>query len=1285
MVLRRSLAAVGAGGAVCKTVVKAQPRPSRPRPNRQMRRRCRWLFCFLCIALPAAAQNPTSAAEKAAVARRLRERLQALSLRDFDIRQQPPQAPAAGKAADRKALQDHRAAVRQRKAQLEAYRAAAEDAGRRGLRLAVNAFGLPKLLANAVEPLSAPSTQEPIVIAKNFLRARRDLFLLDENDIAALRLVGRDSSAGGLSLLHFNQSVNGVDVYQGHVQVALNAAGQVVQAGAGSLIPQLQTAAQPALSAREAVAAAFASLGIDPPSTPEPLPSSDARYSWFRNPAGAKTNPVRAELSIFPMTAASARLAWRLFVQTGAMRSYEMLIDAQDGRLLLRRNLTYAVGQARVWKISPLAGGRELVDFPAGWLPPNGVVTTGNNVDAFLDTDGNMEPDTQEFPDTRNGRGHSPGQVFDFPAPEGEGGADPRQFKAAAVTNLFYLINAAHDYFYDLGFTEQAGNFQTDNFGRGGKGNDAVVAVSQAITDNAFYADAPDGMPSYIVMGIFTQGTQAPDDDRDSSYAGQTIVHEYAHGVTTRIVGNSQNPTCLLGTQSAGLGEGWSDYFSSSYTNDPVQGAFLTGNAERGIRRQSYEGYTFTYEDLGNDGFDAPHDEGEIWGAALWDLYKELGQNATDRLVMDGLKLTPCFPDMIDARDGILTALEANPENDAAAREKTWRVFARRGMGYAAGGEDGNESIGTVFTASFDLPPDLQTGNRSPAVSSTPPLGMVGLGQDYVYDIAASDPDGDDVRYALNAGPEGMTVDPVTGVVRWPATFTSRRAKIDVTDGNGGKTIHGFQIYTLTSLTPGQAVTVEGEAFSAGRAVVEVAGETPILQATLRNGKEGMALILLGPDGSQRFAGVAGENGTLSVSAPPAGGWSVGVDSFRAYDGASLQASFPAPAPLGANAQLPDLSGETTSETFYRVVIPPGTASFTISTGGGPGDADLFVKHERAAVCSGPNVFVPAGGVFEDMHGCVYDEASREYGNAERIVIDNPAPGAWFIDLRATEAYSGVTLTTAAALGDARIFFGSVGLATQTPVISSISPGAIVTAYGENFAPAGTSAASPAFDEEGRIATVLAGVCLEINGDRSRMLAVFNHQINAQAPENLPAAGLAEVVVVRNCGAADEHRSPPSRVWVSAHSPGFFNFVNNDNGVNPAAALHGGGPGLVGEPGLLPGAAFTPAAPGETVSFFGTGFGATDPPLAAGEIPLRALPQSNGQARLIDEVSFSIGGIAVPAADVLYAGSVPCCAGLQQFVVKIPENAADGNLPVTAEIGGVSTPAGPYITVKRRQ
>ncbi len=72
-------------------------------------------------------------------------------------------------------------------------------------------------------------------------------------------------------------------------------------------------------------------------------------------------------------------------------------------------------------------------------------------------------------------------------------------------------------------------------------------------------------------------------------------------------------------------------------------------------------------------------------------------------------------------------------------------------------------------------------------------------------------------------------------------------------------------------------------------------------------------------------------------------------------------------------------------------------------------------------------------------------------------------------------------------------------------------------------------------------------------------------------------------------------------------------------------------------------------------------------------------------ARPVNEAAFAIDGIPVPSEDVLYAGAAPCCAGLQQFVVKIPDSASDGNLPVRAIVGGVPTPAGPYVTVRRRQ
>ena len=39
------------------------------------------------------------------------------------------------------------------------------------------------------------------------------------------------------------------------------------------------------------------------------------------------------------------------------------------------------------------------------------------------------------------------------------------------------------------------------------------------------------------------------------------------------------------------------------------------------------------------------------------------------------------------------------------------------------------------------------------------------------------------------------------------------------------------------------------------------------------------------------------------------------------------------------------------------------------------------------------------------------------------------------------------------------------------------------------------------------------------------------------------------------------------------------------------------------------------------------------------------------------------------------------CAGLYQFVVRIPLNAPDGDLPVEAAVMGVSTPSGPFVTV----
>ena len=163
-----------------------------------------------------------------------------------------------------------------------------------------------------------------------------------------------------------------------------------------------------------------------------------------------------------------------------------------------------------------------------------------------------------------------------------------------------------------------------------------------------------------------------------------------------------------------------------------------------------------------------------------------------------------------------------------------------------------------------------------------------------------------------------------------------------------------------------------------------------------------------------------------------------------------------------------------------------------------------------------------------------------------------------------------------------------------------------------------------------------------------------------------------------SCATSDCHGGMPNTGPGQVLTPPFFvkNFLDA-GGKNPIAALHGGGPEEVGDPNEVSGA--TPVDRGEFISLFATGFGPTDPPFNAGEVPQIEAPP--GAADLTNPVSVTIGGLPVPDQDVLYAGVAPCCAGLYQLVVKVPDNAPDGNLAVVATVGGVSTPDGPYVTV----
>jgi extracellular elastinolytic metalloproteinase len=117
---------------------------------------------------------------------------------------------------------------------------------------------------------------------------------------------------------------------------------------------------------------------------------------------------------------------------------------------------------------------------PFGWHDTNGVagneftITRGNNVFSQDDTDGN------------NGTGTAPngGASLNFDFPYGGTTAQPATYLNAAITNLFYMNNIMHDVWYMYGFNEVNGNFQQNNYGRGG---------TSSVFGDAVFADAQDG------------------------------------------------------------------------------------------------------------------------------------------------------------------------------------------------------------------------------------------------------------------------------------------------------------------------------------------------------------------------------------------------------------------------------------------------------------------------------------------------------------------------------------------------------------------------------------------------------------------------------------------------------------------------------------------------------------------------------------------------------------------------------------------------------------------------
>ncbi len=246
------------------------------------------------------------------------------------------------------------------------------------------------------------------------------------------------------------------------------------------------------------------------------------------------------------------------------------------------------------------------------------------------------------------------------------------------------------------------------------------------------------------------------------------------------------------------------------------------------------------------------------------------------------------------------------------------------------------------------------------------------------------------------------------------------------------------------------------------------------------------------------------------------------------------------------------------------------------------------------------------------------------------------------------------------------------GLAPTVTGVSNAASGSrecamntLISIYGSGFASDTTrQSAVPDIRGGGGFAKQLACVSVEVGGQTVPITYVQANQINAQVPTSVGTGSIPYRVLVNGVASAQ------GTLTVNNYAPALFPFGTSKS----VAAVATDGTALT-NPDVLAGA--RPARPGEVIQLYATGLGATDPVWQAGEVP-------NAATRLRDPVSVTIGGTTLSAADITYAGVAPgFISGLYQLNVKVPASLADGNAAIQIAIGGVSSPSGMILPVKR--
>lgn len=587
----------------------------------------------------------------------------------------------------------------------------------------------------AAGTLTGVTGEAPATIGMRFLRAQAP-------DVAGVYLARQyRTEHNGVTHLIYRQQFQNIDVHNAEYVINLDREGRVLNAGGNLFASPAAPAMLTLQSARTAVRTAVSAVNPKLGERFQPF-EAESKDRQVRFSAGATGSEIDGRAVWY---AVNGRLepAW-LFAVTDedGITAYSTVVGAENQVLLSKEPLTWFQEAPRGLvftghnpqpnptpgirlteppayverNLQPLTG--DPIASPRGWVSGNR--TQGNNVVSGIN------PLGVAF-DVNIRTASSPTRDFQFPLELGPTAANPARFWEAAATNLFFWVNRIHDFFYALGFDEQAGNFQVDNLGKGGVGGDPMYAHAQfgsaqstgiAATNNAFFStrvSGQDGIP--VMIGMYLGSS--PGRWADGAYSSETIFHEYTHGVTNRLVRQ------ISGFQGGAMNEAFSDFWALEYLTpegappDGIYpyGEYLYNTFGVGIRSRPYstnmEVNPLTYRDLGRaTSFVSIHNDGGIWMMSLWEMRANLirqfgereGRRRLRQNVLDGMKLAPPAPSMVDMRDAILLADRVNFRGES--QSQIWAAFAKRGLGVLAY----SPGAGTlVVKASYETPSNTGT------------------------------------------------------------------------------------------------------------------------------------------------------------------------------------------------------------------------------------------------------------------------------------------------------------------------------------------------------------------------------------------------------------------------------------------------------------------------------------------------------------------------------------------------------------------------------------------------